>query len=142
MRKINKAQEEPGHGSCFHRDLQTWAKLTPDAVAIAASGRVPLKYGRLFEHISEVTTILNSMGIGRNDRVALVLPDGPEMSVAFLAVSACATAAPLNPGYRSNEFKFYLSDLNARVLLINQGSESPAIDVARELGVSVIELIF
>ena len=50
-------------------------------------------------------------GIGRGDRVAIVLPNGPEMATAFLAVAAGATTAPLNPAYRADEFEFYLTDL-------------------------------
>ena len=57
---------------------------------------------------------LNGMGIGRNDRVAIVLPNGPEMAAAFVAIACGATTAPLNPAYKADEFDFYLADLNAR----------------------------
>jgi acyl-coenzyme A synthetase/AMP-(fatty) acid ligase len=60
----------------------------------------------------------NAQGVGRNDRVAIVLDNGPEMAVAFLCIAAGATAAPLNPAYRADEFEFYLSDLNARLLIV------------------------
>ena len=66
------------------------------------------------------------MGIGRNDRVAIVLPNGPEMAAAFIAIACGATTAPLNPAYRAEEFDFYLSDLNAKALVILDGMESPA----------------
>ena len=69
---------------------------------------------------------LNRMGIGRNDRVAIVLPNGPEMAAAFIAIACGATTAPLNPAYRAEEFDFYLSDLNAKALVILEGMESPA----------------
>ena len=61
---------------------------------------------------------LHAMGLGRNDRVALVLPNGPEMAVAFLAVAASATCAPLNPAYSADEFDFYLADLHAKALIV------------------------
>ncbi len=54
------------------------------------------------------------MGIGRGDRVAIVLPNGPEMAASFVAIAAGATTAPLNPAYKRDEFDFYLADLNAR----------------------------
>jgi acyl-CoA synthetase (AMP-forming)/AMP-acid ligase II len=38
--------------------------------------------------------------------------------VAFLAASEAGTAAPLNPGYKEDEFRFYLEDTSARVLLL------------------------
>ena len=49
---------------------------------------------------------LASMGIGRGDRVATVLPNGLPAIVSFLAASIAGTAAPLNPGYREDEFSF------------------------------------
>ena len=39
------------------------------------------------------------MGIARHDRVVVVLPNGPEMALAFLTVAASAVCAPLNPAY-------------------------------------------
>ncbi|MBN8890146.1 MAG: AMP-dependent synthetase [Rhodospirillales bacterium 70-18] len=84
---------------------------------------------------------LNAMGIGRHDRVAMVLPNGPEMASAFVAVACAATTAPLNPAYRHDEFEFYLSDLNARALVIQQGMDSPARAVAAARGIPVIELL-
>ena len=78
------------------------------------------------------------MGIGRNDRVAIVLPNGPEMAAAFIAIACGATTAPLNPAYRAEEFDFYLSDLNAKALVILEGMESPALAVAEARGIPVV----
>ncbi|MFM8638545.1 MAG: AMP-binding protein, partial [Betaproteobacteria bacterium] len=61
---------------------------------------------------------LNELGAGRNDRVAIVLPNGPEMATCYLACAAGTTSAPLNPAYRADEFEFYLSDLNAKLLIV------------------------
>ncbi len=84
---------------------------------------------------------LRAAGVARADRVAIVLPNGPEMAASFVAVAAAAAACPLNPGYRADEFEFYLSDLHARALLVERGSTSPAIAVAEKLGVRVLELV-
>jgi acyl-CoA synthetase (AMP-forming)/AMP-acid ligase II len=73
--------------------------------------------------------------------VAIVLPNGPEMATGFLAVAAGATACPLNPAYRAEEFAFYLTDLRARALLVERGSVSPAIEVARRLGLAILEMV-
>jgi acyl-CoA synthetase (AMP-forming)/AMP-acid ligase II/acyl carrier protein len=62
------------------------------------------------------------------------------MALAFLCVAACATCAPLNPGYRANEFDFYFSDLNAKALVVQSGIDSPAIAVAQKHSVPVVEL--
>ena len=112
-----------------------------DAVAIAAHGAPPLTYGGLRALIERVTATLNDLGIGLDDRVAIVLPNGPEMATAFLCVASAATAAPLNPAYRQDEFEFYLEDLRAKALIVEAGSESPARRAAEKLGVALLTLI-
>src|ERR1700733_1054642 len=111
-----------------------------DAVAIAAHGAPPLSYGALRALIDRTQRSLNELGIGHGDRVAIVLPNGPEMATAFLCVASAATAAPLNPTYRQDEFEFYLEDLKAKALIVEAGSESPALRVAEKLGVKLVTL--
>jgi len=111
-----------------------------DAPALNAPGSRELTYRALREQVDATVAALNAMGIGRGDKVAIVLPNGPCMASAFLAVAAGAASAPLNPAYRADEFEFYLNDLQARGLIVEAGSDSPAVAVARKLGVPVIEL--
>ena len=111
-----------------------------DAPALGAPDRAPLTYAGLRAHVAETIARLNALGIGRGDRVAIVLPNGPEMASAFISVAAAATTAPLNPAYKAEEFEFYLEDLNAKALLVEAGSESAAIAVAKRMGVAVIEM--
>ncbi|MGE0095630.1 MAG: acyl--CoA ligase [Alphaproteobacteria bacterium] len=111
-----------------------------DAPALSAPERPSLDYAGLRRHVAATVERLNALGIGRNDRVAIVLANGPEMASAFLAIGAGATTAPLNPAYRTEEFEFYLSDLNAKALVIEDGAESPALAVAKKLNVPVIRL--
>lgn len=111
------------------------------APALSAPGRTPLSFGDLRALVDQTLATLNSLGVGRNDRVGIVLHNGPEMAAAFVSIAAGSTAAPLNPAYRADEFEFYLSDLNAKALVVEDGSTSPAIDVARKLGVRVIHLV-
>ena len=116
------------------------AQQAPDAVAMTAPSGVPFSYGGLHQLISRTTTTLNGLGIGRGDRVGIVLPNCPEMACAFVAVASACTAAPLNMAYRAEEFEFYLNDLKAKALIVAQGSESPALAVAAKLGLLVLEL--
>ncbi|WP_425409820.1 acyl--CoA ligase [Hyphococcus sp.] len=121
-------------------DLITSAPEETDA--LRAPGRPPLSNAALRTLITDTMTTLNGLGIGRNDRVAIVLPNGPEMAASFIAVAACATAAPLNPAYKRDEFEFYLSDLKAKALIVPKGSVSPALEAAHAAGVAVIFLNF
>ncbi|MBK7261957.1 MAG: AMP-binding protein [Rubrivivax sp.] len=117
------------------------AQGAADAPAISAPGRAPLRHGALRDLIVQTLAALNGWGIARNDRVAIVLPNGPEMATCYMACASGVTSAPLNPAYRADEFEFYLSDLHAKALIVERGSRSPAVDVARRLGVRLIELV-
>ena len=75
-------------------------------------------YGALRNQVEAVAEALAASGVGRGDRVGMALPNGIPMIVSFLAASVAGTAAPLNPGYKEDEFRFYLEDTNARVLLL------------------------
>ena len=111
-----------------------------DKPVILAPGRTPLSCTQLFTHVEYQLSFLNRHGIGRNDRVAVVLPNGPEMALAFLGVVVGAACAPLNPAYRDQEFDFYLSDIDAKALIVPSGTNSPAVGVARARNITVIEL--
>ncbi len=111
-----------------------------DDIAIAAPEREPLSYGGLRDQVGRTGEALARAGIGAGDRVAIVLPNGPEMAAAFLATAACATAAPLNPAYRADEFAFYLGDLGAKALVLEAGADGPAVEAAARTGVPIIGL--
>ncbi len=121
--------------------FQLLAKGLDDAVAIAAPARSPLSYAGLRHQVNQTVDALNHLGIGRNNRVAIVLPNGPEMATAFVAIACGATTAPLNPAYREEEFSFYLSDLGTRALVVEQGSASPAVSAAEKLGIPVLPIV-
>ncbi|MFJ8005324.1 AMP-binding protein [Streptomyces fagopyri] len=121
--------------------LSRQAAARPRAAALHAPGRSVLDYGALDKQVGRAGEQLNGAGIGRGHRVAIVLPNGPDMAVAFLAVAAHACAAPLNPAYKQEEFAFHLDDMGADALLVEEGSDSPAIEVAQAHGIRIIELI-
>ena len=105
------------------------------------AGRRPLTYRGLRALVAQTLAALNARGVGRNDRVAIVLDNGPEMAAAFLCIAAGATAAPLNPVYRAEEFEFYLTDLNAKILVIERDKASPAVEVAAKLNIPIVRLV-
>jgi len=111
-----------------------------DAPAIGASGRDWLSHGALRDLTAEVRGTLHGLGMTASDRIAIVLPNGPEMATAFLTIAQVATTAPLNPGYKRNEFDFFLTDLRARALIVAAGSDGPAEASARALGMTVLRL--
>ncbi|HEX7296891.1 MAG TPA: non-ribosomal peptide synthetase [Pyrinomonadaceae bacterium] len=126
---------------CVYDLFEAQAQLTLGTTALIAPGRSPLTYSRLLSELDTIRQSLNAFGIGRNDRVVMVLDNGPEMALAFMAVASCATAVPLNPAYRGEEFKFYLSRLNAKALIVNAEGQTEVKELAQSLGLSIIELV-
>lgn len=110
------------------------------ASAIGAPDRDPMTYADLQTLAERTVVALNSIGIGRGDRVAIVLPNGAEMAAAFIAVGAGASTAPLNPAYRADELEFYLNDLNAKALVVLEGDDTPAVQVAKDHNIPVLVL--
>ncbi len=117
------------------------ANQNPDSLALGAPGQPFLNYHGLENHIRQTVERLNALGIGRNDPVAIVVPNGPEMASAFVSIASGATSAPLNPAYQTPEYEFYLTDLDAKALVIDQNFDSPAREVAKAKGIPVLELV-
>lgn len=126
--------------SSLYKLFDKQARQLSEEIALLDQHNSSLTYSQLYRHITQIGAQLNDLGIGRNDRIAIVLPNGPEMAVAFLAIAASSTAAPLNPNYRVPEFEFYLSDLDAKALVIQAGTGDAAREVAKTKDIPIIEL--
>lgn len=112
----------------------------PNQPALLAPGRAALSYAQLFEHVSALTERLQHFGLGRGDRIAIAMANGPEMVISFLAAASCATAAPLNPRYTADEFAFYYEDTQAVALLAQPGTVEAAYAAARP-GMALIQVM-
>src|SRR5688500_4417618 len=77
-----------------------------------------VSYASLKEQVVAVAEALAAAGVKRGDRVGTALPNGLPNVVTFLAASMVGTAAPLNPAYKEDDFRFYLEDTKAKVLLL------------------------
>ncbi|GAA4782226.1 acyl--CoA ligase [Lysobacter hankyongensis] len=85
--------------------------------------------------------MLADLGYGRGDRIAFALDSSADTAIVLLGIAAHATAAPLNPLYRSAEFEFYLSDLDVAAIVLPEGEGDEARIAAAALGVEVIDLV-
>jgi len=137
---MNRDYKDRPAGSTMHGLIAARAEAAPDAPSIAAPGRAPLSYRGLLECIHETAGTLSGLGIVTDDRVAVVLPNGPEMATAFLGVAAVAACAPLNPGLREGEFTSSFESLRVKALIHLAGMDSPALRAAWELGIPLIPL--
>jgi acyl-CoA synthetase (AMP-forming)/AMP-acid ligase II len=109
----------------FHEGSSNPALICPDDGTVVS-------HGELASAVHRLAGVLAGLGVARGQRVALVLPNGPEIVELLLAVVLCgATAAPMNPGYAEAEYAFYLDDLDPSLLLIPAG-QGP--DIRRAAG--------
>jgi acyl-CoA synthetase (AMP-forming)/AMP-acid ligase II len=97
-------------------DVLNAAPPQQTAIILPEAG-IRVTYASLREQVMTMADSLTALGIGSGDRVATVLPNGLPAIVSFLAASIAGTAAPLNPGYRQDEFTFFLEDTSAKILL-------------------------
>ena len=127
------------HG-CIPDLLRAAAENSPGSPAILGLGRAPLTHAELASHTEAFVRTLNAIGLGRGDRVAIALPNGPEMAVCALGVAAACTSAPLNPAYTVAELEFYLSDLQPRAVIVEDGADTPVVAAASARGIAVLRL--
>ena len=112
-----------------------------ESVALAQPFQAQLCYAGLYEKIIRTVEMLNRLGIGRGDRVALVLSGGLHTATIFLGVAAGAICAPLNPRYREQEFVSFFAVLKPKAVIVETECRSEAVLAANKLSVSVIELV-
>lgn len=109
-------------------------------VALEEEGRPVLTYGDAGRLTSWLAADLRGAGVKRSDRVAVVIPNGRDMSIALLGVCSAATAAPLNPVYQEGEYADYFRDMRVSWLVTRSGWDTPARSAAAKMGVPVLEL--
>jgi acyl-CoA synthetase (AMP-forming)/AMP-acid ligase II len=120
--------------------LQGHARRFAEAPAILAPDCAPLSYRRLDRHIDDIGRTLRANGIGRDDRIAVLLPNGPDLAVAIVATAANAACASINPAYSAEELDRYFADLKPRALIVPAEVDSPARRVAQARDLPVLDL--
>src|SRR5580698_9322841 len=100
------------------------ALIVPDTVEV-------LTYAQVASRIEGLAQRLADLSIRRGDRVALALPNGPDVVLLLLAITALgAAAAPLNPAYTEAEFTFFLTDIAPSLFLIPASRPAAAVSAA------------
>jgi len=107
------------------------------AIVLPESGS-PVSYDELRRRVRAMAGALYAAGVRRGDRVATALPNGLDAIMAFLAAAAAGTAAPLNPGYKFDEFCFYLADTRAKLLMVPGEDGGEARRAAEAAGIAVV----
>ena len=124
----------------IHDCLREHARTHPKSPAILAPRRASLGFEHLLEQVHRTRQRCNALGIGRSDRVAVVLPKGPEAAVAILSVASFATAVPLDPSASSAELERYLERIRPRAVLAPPDPEGGLGLAAARIGASLLRV--
>ncbi|MEO3755621.1 non-ribosomal peptide synthetase [Streptomyces sp. B6B3] len=111
--------------------------------ALLDTGGRRLTYAELYRRVVALGDVLRGRGIGRADRVALMVPDGFDTAVATLAVAAHAVCLPVNPTLREPELRRLLARVRPRAVVVaaeRSVAGRLATDLAADLGAEVLTL--
>jgi acyl-coenzyme A synthetase/AMP-(fatty) acid ligase len=128
------------HPRTLYEMILERSEKTPDALAILSPDKDPITYQQLALQVTLIALQLNRLGFQRGDRIAIVLPNGPESATAYLAISSVCTCAPLNPTFMVEEFIFSLTDIHTKAIVIQSGILPLAREAAHQLGIPVLDL--
>ena len=105
---------------------------------IVPEQNLKISYAALRDNVTALAESLAAAGINRGDRIGMAMPNGLACVVSFLASSMAGTSAPLNPGYKDEEFQFYLDDTNAKVILLPPDGLDDARSAAQAKGTRIL----
>src|SRR5256885_5130956 len=110
---------------------------SPAPAVITESPPVVLTYRALAEQIERLAEQLRSAGLRPGDCVVIVLPNGLEFLVVFLAIAAAGLiAAPLNPAYKTDELRIFFEDIQPRAIIMGNGNAA-VIEAAAGLSLAI-----
>lgn len=78
-------------------------------------------YDQMFDRICAMGLMLRALGVSRERRVLLILNDTPAFPAAFFgAMRIGAVPVPVNPLYKASDYRFFLEDSYARVVVVER----------------------
>ena len=117
--------------------LSATARLLPENVAIVYQGQ-SITYETLNQLSIAAAKILSEAGVGKQDRVALVLPNSIAFPVWYYATLRIgAIAVSINTRLSSSEVEFILGDCKAAAVVCADGSNVVQTPVAARMVVSI-----
>ncbi|GAA2559946.1 hypothetical protein GCM10010423_72810 [Streptomyces levis] len=109
----------------LHELFEQQARRTPDALALLGDD-TRVSYGELDAAANQLAHLLRGRGAARGRRVAVLLPRGPRLITALLAVLKTGAAyVPLDPSLPAPRLALLLADSAPVLLLTDEGSSHP-----------------
>ena len=110
-----------------------------DRNAVVVPDGPTASYADLRDEVERTAETLAAAGVERGRAVSIVLPNGLDFLVTFMAVArAGAIAAPLNSAYTADEFRFYMEDAEAQLAILPPGDHAGR-DAAEGLGIPTLD---
>jgi acetyl-CoA synthetase len=127
----------PQRFNWFEACCARWARERPAALALLCENergdRVEVSYAALQRDALAIAGALAALGVGRGDRVAIVMPQRVETAVAQMAVSALgAVAMPLSMLFGPEALLYRLRDSQARLAIVDDSAADNLLAVARQ----------
>ena len=102
--------------------------------------KIAIEYEFLAKNIKKIGKQLSSIDIKNNKICALVLPNGIDMAISFLALINYVTVSPLNPSYTREEFLFFLEDLDCDFIIADDNASNALVEAAKLLKIKLFYL--
>lgn len=116
--------------------LEASARRYPQSPAIAWFGR-KLTFRDLLAETERCSAALAGLGVGKGDRVALVMPNCPQYVIAYYATARLgAVVVGNNPLYTKREMEHQLRDCGANVVVVLDLLYSDFADVFEGIGLT------
>lgn len=101
--------------------LENHARTRPSKICIRTHN-VEISYGEITRRTRSLGTALKQEGVGKGDRVLVILPNIPEFVVSYMAVIGIgAVVVPVNPSYTAWELDHILQDAQPRAVVLEKG---------------------
>ena len=115
-----------------------WAQAEPGRLAILHvrpdGGEDAISYGALRETSNRLANVLRAHGVARGDRVAILLPQAPEVAAAHIAIYKLgAIALPLAVLFGIDALRYRLQNSGATALIANAQGVARIAEISKDL---------
>ncbi len=122
----------------LYRFLENSANCYPDNEAILFLNH-RLSYSQLKDRVDRFATALHKLGLQKGVRVAIMLPNCPQIVIAYYAVMRIgATAVMINPLYTERELTYQLKDCQAEAILVLDQLQPKVTNLLPEVGINLL----
>jgi amino acid adenylation domain-containing protein len=128
------------HGNLLGSLLTDAARSNPDHIAVIDPGKKSVDYGSLYELASDISTALESAGVGENDRVGICAPKSiGTIAAIFASLKADACYVPVDPGAPPRRSAFIFADCAVKAILVHKPLKDALVAQLGEQGVQVMQ---